>query len=326
MSPPATAPGIHAGAPGGAGSPSVTVVVCAYSDERRAALEAAVASVRRQTRPAAEIVVAVDHNPGLLGWVRERMPDVVAVAAEDPPGLSGARNAGVARARGDVVAFLDDDAEAAADWLERLLEPYARPEVLGVGGHIEPRWLGGRPAAFPAEFGWVVGCSYRGLPSARAPVRNLIGASMSMRREVFAEVGGFRGGMGRVGAVPQGCEETEWCIRARARRPGGVFVHEPAARVDHVVPPARAGWRYFGARCLAEGRSKAQVARAAGARAGLAAERTYVLRTLPAGVFAGLRDATRGDATGLLRAAAIVAGLCLTALGYVTATAGAPRG
>src|SRR4051794_15103423 len=170
--------------------PTVSVVICSYTRSRRQWLEEAVASVRAQTVPALEVVIAVDHNPGLFVWVQTTLPDVVAVASEGPRGLSGARNAGVAAAQGDVVAFLDDDAVAAPDWLEHLVRPYADPAVLGVGGTIEPRWLGPRPRGFPAEFGWVVGCSYVGLPTRRGPVRNLIGANMSLRRDVLARAGG----------------------------------------------------------------------------------------------------------------------------------------
>jgi hypothetical protein len=54
----------------------------------------------------------------------------------------------------------------------------------------------------------------------------------------------------------------------------------------------------------------------AGSGDALAAERVYVRRTLPAGVARGVADARRGDAWGLVRAAAIVAGLALTTVGY----------
>lgn len=303
---------------------AVSVVVCAYTEERWDDLSAAVRSVLAQTGRPLEVIVVSDHNRDLLDRVRREIPFVKAVANEEPQGLSGARNTGVRAATGGVIAFLDDDAIAAPDWLEWLLAAYENPHVMGVGGSVEPLWPGVRPSRLPAEFDWVVGCSYRGLPTDTSPVRNVIGANMSFRRDVFDAVGGFRTGVGRVGARPLGCEETDLCIRVRQRMARSVIVFEPRARVRHRVTPERARWQYFSTRCYSEGLSKAIVARHTGRHDGLASERSYATRTLPRGVARGLADATlRRDAAGLTRAAAIIAGLAITTLGY---TVGSVRG
>jgi hypothetical protein len=297
---------------------SLSVVICAYADERWDDLRAAVASVRRQTAPPGELIVVVDHHPSLLTRVRQALPEVMAIPNVGPRGLSGARNSGVAAATGSVVAFLDDDARAAPDWLERLAPAYRDPRVVGVGGTSEPVWPGKRPAWFPAEFDWVVGCTYRGMPEEPSPVRNLIGSNMSLRRAVLEQLGGFRAGIGRVGTHPVGCEETELCIRAAQRWPDTCLLHEPRARVFHRVAPGRATWKYFRSRCVAEGRSKALVSRLVGASDGLATERVYLRRAVPLGVVQGLSDAVcRQEVGGLARAAALSSGLLLTAAGYL---------
>jgi GT2 family glycosyltransferase len=301
-------------------APSVSVIVCAYTDRRWDELLAAVESVAAQTVAPLETIVVADHNPALLDRVRRRLPAVRALGNSAPRGLSGARNSGIAVARGEVIAFLDDDAVAEPDWLERLLAPYADPAVIGVGGAVEPLWERRRPRFMPDEFDWVVGCTYRGMPLGRGPVRNVIGANMSLRRSVFTAIGGFRTDVGRVGTRPLGCEETELCIRARRRLPGSEIIYEPRARVRHRVPRDRAAWRYFRARCWSEGLSKAAVARAAGRDDGLASERRYVTSTLPRGVVRGLGDAFTGDAGGLARAGSIVAGLTITTAGYAAGT------
>ena len=294
----------------------VSVVICAYTEARWDDLVAAVQSVADQTLPPLETIVVVDHNAALLARVRDVLPGVTAVENVHQPGLSGARNSGIASASGGIIAFLDDDAVAESDWLARLAAGYSRPGVVGVGGSILPVWTGAHPAWFPEEFNWVVGCTYRGLPEATAPVRNLIGCNMSFRRDVFEALGGFRTGIGRVGQVPVGCEETEFCIRVGQRWPGQALVYEPSARVHHRVPAARMSWRYFCARCYGEGLSKAAVARLRGSQAGLATERAYTQRTLPAGIGHGLQAAWRGDPAGITRASAIVAGLGVTVAGY----------
>jgi glycosyltransferase involved in cell wall biosynthesis len=298
----------------------ISVVICAYTEDRWDDLVAAIESVRRQTAPAHEIVVVADHNPTLLQRVRTAAGDVIAVPNEGERGLSGARNSGIAASTGDVVAFMDDDAYADPDWITHLSSAYEDPAVIAAGGTIEAVWLAGRPDWFPPEFDWVVGCTYHGLPSRRAAVRNLIGCNMSFRREVFEAVGGFRSGIGRVGTTPVGGEETELSIRASQARPAGIILHEPLARVFHRVPAARGLWSYFVARCRAEGYSKALIARFVGSPAGLASERRYTLRVLPSAVLQSVGDSFRQrDSAGLRRAAAIVAGLSVTTFGYARA-------
>lgn len=307
--------------------PSVSVIICAYTEERWNDLVSAVDGVQRQSMPPEEIIVVIDHNPALFVRARSELRECRIIENSEPRGLSGARNSGIAVAHGDILAFIDEDAVPAPDWLKHLVRPYTDRQVAGVGGAINPMWIAGRPAWFPQEFDWVVGCTYRGMPRSSTPVRNLIGCNMSFRREVFEAVGGFRSGIGRIGTRPVGCEETELCIRLRQHAPDQTLLYEPAAQVDHRVPAIRGRWAYFRSRCYAEGLSKALVARLVGANDGLASERTYTLRTLPQGVLRGVIDTVRqGNAAGIARAAAIIAGLATTtagyAVGHVTSVAG----
>ncbi len=298
----------------------VSVVICAYTEERLAWLVEAVESVTRQTRPARETIVVIDHNPGLFKLMSERFPEHTVVENSYERGLSGGRNTGLALAKGEVVAFMDDDAEAAPDWLANLSDAYVAPSVLAVGGAIIPVWQGGRPRWFPDEFNWVVGCTFRGLPETTAPVRNLIGCNMSFRRSVFDTVGGFQIDMGRIGTLPVGCEETELCIRTTNRWKDALILYEPNARMYHKVRAERGTWRYYRERCFAEGVSKAQLSHIVGAGSALSHERRYVRRTLPLGVARGLGDALlRLDPSGFARAGAIAAGVAFTGAGYFKA-------
>jgi glucosyl-dolichyl phosphate glucuronosyltransferase len=296
---------------------AISVVICAHTEERWGALLDAIESVRRQTLPAEEIILVIDHNPGLLERARRELSGVLVTENRAAPGLSEARNSGISLAHGEVIAFLDDDAAAAPDWLEQLSLPYQQLEIMGVGGSIEPLWQTGRPPWFPKEFDWVVGSTYKGMPEVTAPVRNLIGANMSFRRVAFSAAGLFLDGLGRTAQLPQGCEETELSIRINRELPGSQLIYRPAARVTHLVPASRASWKYFLNRSFSEGVSKAKVAWLTGARQGLSSEWTYTFKVLPKGFLEGLRDALKGDLSGLGRAVAILAGFNVTIAGYL---------
>lgn len=301
---------------GTAAKPSVTVIVCAYADRRWSQLEQAIESIERQSDPAAEIVLVIDHNPGLLERSLAAFPAARVLPNEDLRGLSGARNTGVRHSTSDILAFLDDDAAAHPDWLATLLPAFDDPMVMGTGGAALPLWEHAAPPWLPPEFLWVVGASYVGLPVTPAPVRNPIGANMAFRSEAFERAGAFTEGIGRVGRTPLGCEETEFSIRLRQAVPGAVVLYLPAARVEHHVSADRTTLRYFASRCWAEGISKALVTGLVGGRDGLSSERAYVVRTLGRGVGRGLRDAVRGDRSGLARSGMIVAGLGITVAGF----------
>lgn len=292
----------------------VTVIMCAYTHLRWSALCEAVHAVTLQAPH--ELIIVIDHNEDMLTRSRVAFPHVIVVPNAEQRGLSGARNTGVAHAKGDLVAFLDDDACPMPGWLSELAGAFEDESVIGAGGVALPRWDAAAPTWIPAEFLWVVGCSYRGLPECPVEIRNPIGANMAFRRWVFDEVGGFTDGIGRVGRTPLGCEETELSIRAVAGT-GGRIVATPHAKVSHLVPSHRTRWSYFCRRCWAEGLSKAMVARSVGSELGLRSERSYVIHTLPSGFLKGILDLLRGDATGLSRSAAIVAGLLLTSAGYL---------
>ena len=296
---------------------TTSVVICAYTEQRWNQLLAAVASVRAQHVPVDELVVVIDHHEVLLGRLQAARPDLTVVANEGPRGLSGARNTGIASTSGEIVIFLDDDAAAEPDWTRQLLAGYADPDVLGVGGAALPEWEIAAPTWWPPEFGWVVGCSFRGQPTETASVRNLMGCNMSVRRDVLDAVGCFDAGLGRTADAPLGCEETELCIQATKLFPGGRFLFEPGAVVRHQVPQARASWTYFRDRCRAEGVSKAWVADRVGRGPALASERSYVTRVLPGGVLRHLASAARGDVSGFGRASAVVAGLALTTSSFL---------
>jgi glycosyltransferase involved in cell wall biosynthesis len=291
--------------------PTASVVIAAFASDRWEYLRDAVGSVTAQTRPALETIVVIDHNPDLLARARRELQTATVIPNAGARGASGARNTGVARSRGDVVVFLDDDARATRNWLDRLLGHFADPRVAGVGGRVDPLWATARPRWFPGEFDWAVGASYAGMPAETARVRNVWSNNMAVRRAAFDAAGGFREDFGKVGAVSRP-EDTDLCLRVTS----GAWLYEPAGAVGHWVPPQRATFRYFLVRCFNEGRGKAGLAALNGTGTSTSRERGYAVRVLPRAISRGLRDAARGDGAGVARGAAIVAGLGVAAAGF----------
>ena len=303
----------------------VSVVICAYTEERWDHLVRAVESVQRQEGVPREIIVVIDYNMSLFQRVRMDIPGITVLANSGPKGVSGARNTGIVEASGEFIACLDDDAVAEPGWLERLSAGCSDAMVLGAGGTIKPQWEGIRPHWFPEEFYWVVGCSYSSMPTRPVQIRNLWGGCMCVRREVFEAVGGFRSDIGHIGKYVLSGEETEFCIRAKQRYPHRKFLYQPQASIYHFIPIQRATWHYFLTRCYAEGLSKAVVTRYVGAKDSLSSESFYTLKVLSPGILRGIADCVlRRDKTGLQRLAAILLGLATTIAGYLVGTIAHP--
>ena len=296
---------------------SLSVVICAYTTARWVDLCRAAESVLSQDGPTPEVILVIDHCDELYVRACNRFGTDERVTVQrntEAPGLSGARNTGVGAAHGDVIAFIDDDANAEAGWTRTLMRHYQDSRVACVGGYAVPIWTDGRPSWMPEEFDWVVGCSYVGQPTWLAPVRNPIGCNMSMRRSVIDVVGGFRSEVGRIGSTPVGGEETELCIRIRSNRSSNQVLFDPEMRVRHHISPDRGTLRYFVRRCHHEGLSKAIVRELANAPEALSSERAYTLRVLPGAV---LREISSMSSDGFARAAVMLLGLAVTSAGYV---------
>ena len=288
----------------------ISVVICTFDVARFANLRESIALLKLQEPSPHEIIIVVNDNASLADLVREAF-DGVTVIVNDRPGVSHARDAGVGAASGEIIAFIDDDALPAGDWLAMLVAPFVRDDVMMTSGRIEPNWVVGRPHWFPDEFLWVVGCSYRGLPDDGAVLRNPIGASMAVRRSVIEAVGTFESKLGRISTDGKGCEETEYAIRAHRLLPDKVVVQAGDSVVYHLVPARRSTLSYFLTRCWREGRSKAILVAITGSQEGLSSERSYVRSAILRGTARDLRHMSTWT-----QSLASAGGLLLTAAGY----------
>jgi cellulose synthase/poly-beta-1,6-N-acetylglucosamine synthase-like glycosyltransferase len=295
---------------------AVSVVICAYTEDRWSLVQKAVASVEAQTAQPVEIILCIDHNDKLLQmckdlFLKDRPVDAIpftVVPNKYDGHLGSARNTAVELASGEIVAFLDDDAAASSDWLERLISSYDDQGRVGaVGGAPLPVFERGVPRWFPREFYWVFGCAYRGMPEVRGPLAHLIGANMSARRSVLIEIGGFHS---------DNHDDMDMCHRTASAQ--YQVIYEPLATVQHAVPASRTTWRYFWRRCYFVNKGKAEAFSNMESAASLGAELGFVTRIVPRGILVEVGRVVRGDGYGLVRIGAMIAGVGLAGFGHVS--------
>ncbi|MEX2662618.1 MAG: glycosyltransferase [Vicinamibacterales bacterium] len=217
---------------------SIIVPTCDRPDDLRRCLASLVA---QRTRHDVEIVV-VDNRPSCdaARSVAGQFPSVRLVT-ESRPGLSFARNTGIARASGTIIVATDDDVVAPETWIETLVEPFARPDVMAVTGHVLPLELeteaqcrfeayGGLGKGFqPFE---VNGDWFRNRRTA-VPTW-LIGATANaaFRAAIFADpdIGLMDEALGA--GTPTGCSEDTY-VFYRILKAGHTIAYEPSAYVWH---------------------------------------------------------------------------------------------
>ena len=297
--------------------PSVSVVIPCYSMARWDFLLRSVASVRAQTAALMETIVVVDHNPELLARVTREIPNVVAIPNGGKQGVSGGRNTGAKASRGELVAFLDDDVVAPADWLSGLAAHLRDPDVVGAGTYFEGNWGlpapgGSRVSSAGRSASPTPACRpsrLRSATSGRAPwwcgsqpSRQLTASARTSVRSATAispRTPTCACGSRPPRTTARVCGFTIRCASACTRsRPGG----------------RRSGTSSAGVFCRAGGRPRWR-AWTDSARAHRWRWITRVEFFRP-GVRRGLVETLRGDVSGAQRSASIVLALSFTAAGY----------
>jgi len=241
----------------------VSVVVCTYSMDRYDDFREAVGSMLAQTYEPVEVVLVVDGNSAVYDRVVDRFgdrDDVMTYCNEENQGISYSRTKGAELASGDVVAFIDDDAVAKPDWIERLVEGYEEHDAIAVGGRMVGEWLVGRPSFLPAEFNWLVGVTYPGFAADGEEVRNTFESNLSFRRDVFLDLGGFDPDLGPDAESYSHSEGAEVGTQLRRAYGRGV-VYKSDAVVAHKVFAHRVRPRWLLARAFEQGRSKQRLDR-----------------------------------------------------------------
>ncbi len=224
------------------GYPEITVVVCTRN--RPDGLTACLESLLVQDYPNYSVLV-VDNAPvagGSRAVVDRFDRSIVGYVAEPEPGLSRARNRGLAASSGEIIAWIDDDEIADRGWLTAIVDGFRREPgasaVSGImlpaeletwaqvrfeqyGGHSKHR--GFKPETFSPETAAIQDPLYPLPPFGT-------GGNMAFRRRALLEVGGFDIALG-AGSPTMGSEDTR--IFSELLNAGATVVYQPTAVTFH---------------------------------------------------------------------------------------------
>ncbi|MBA7516233.1 hypothetical protein ES705_08279 [subsurface metagenome] len=196
---------------------SVSIIICTHRSERYEDFVEAINSLLSQSYDNLEIIVVVDGNKELYEKIVKniKIEDVKITLNEANLGLSESKNRGIKEAKGDIIAFFDDDAVADKSWIKELVRMYEEREAIAAGGKLLPKWVSKKPKFLPEEYYWLIGATHKGFPEEVTEVRNTFGSNLSFKADVLKALGGFRGEMGVRGKGLLQGEETELCERMR---------------------------------------------------------------------------------------------------------------
>jgi GT2 family glycosyltransferase len=178
-----------------------------------------------------EVIVVADPE-GIASAQSLDFADALKLVPFDEPNISAARNAGIAQAAGEVVAFIDDDAVPEPQWLRFLVGPAAQTDVAGMGGYVRGRngisfqWTARSLDAFGEPHPLEIDSDH---PSVLNPPKGRAikteGTNMAFRREALVQLGGFDP------AFHYFLDETD--LNMRMARAGFSTALVPLAEVHH---------------------------------------------------------------------------------------------
>lgn len=229
--------------------PLLSVIITSYSMERFGDICELLDSIKAQGYPKIETIFIVDSSKELYEDIKDYaktigLGNLLVILRMNRITLGEARNIGSGKARGEIVAFVDDDVVLSPDWAAEMVRSYENDDVIGATGAALPLWKGGNLDWLPKEFYWLISCTeWTGWKRIRE-VRSAYGANMSFRRGAFEKAGSFMQSLGYHAPM---AEDLEFSLRVRAKT-GKKLVFNPRAMVQHKVYGYRVGLHFVAAR------------------------------------------------------------------------------
>lgn len=221
--------------------PKISVIICSYN--RADYIIGAVESLYRQTLSKEQFEVfvvdnnSIDNTGKLLQDYMTSHPDFhLHYLTEQKQGSSFARNTGAAFAKAPLLCFMDDDATAEPDYLQRVVDFFStHSDATGLGGRIIPRYIPAEPRWMSYYVSSLVGnFDYSKTVEVFKPGKYPLESNMIVRKKEFDAVAGFNTELpGVKGTLRIGGEGKDFFLRLQDR--GGKIYYDPSIIVHHVV-------------------------------------------------------------------------------------------
>jgi glycosyltransferase involved in cell wall biosynthesis len=238
----------------------ITVILCTYnrSEHLATALNSAAALLLPESVEWEILVVdnnSKDRTQEVVADFCNRYPTRFRYLFEPQQGKSYALNTGIREARGDIVAFMDDDVRVEPTWLQNLTAALYNEEWTGAGGRILPEWACSPPRWLPPQGRHALAplVAFDLGPEAGQLNEPPFGTNMAFRKEMFEKYGGFRTDLGPQPRSEIRGEDSEFGSRLLSA--GERLRYEPSAVVYHPVPANRIQKKYFLAWWFDKGRA-----------------------------------------------------------------------
>jgi len=242
--------------------PLLSIVITSYTIERLNDILELLDSIKAQTYPNIETIFVAERSRDLYEQIevyaqKGPVPNMRVIFNEGEPGLSAGRNLGIKEAKGDIVAFVDDDVVLFTDWAEEMVKAYEDDSIIGVTGPAFPLWEDESVASwFPEELYWILSCTaWSGWNEVRE-VRNAWGMNMSFRQEAFEKCGAFFNEFGfHKGPL---AEDNEFSQRVKTQT-GGKIIYSPTVKLWHIVHKYRLSQKFITERAYWIGYSRRMI-------------------------------------------------------------------
>ncbi|MFP4117168.1 MAG: glycosyltransferase family 2 protein [Candidatus Aenigmatarchaeota archaeon] len=231
----------------------VSVIICTTGREK---LQDCLDSIERQSFSNFETMVI--SNSDLESDLKER--DLRFLKTENR-NLSQQRNLGVEESEGEILAFIDDDAEACEEWLENIVRHYRDEDVMCTGGKVKPKFSSEVPEDLKELdkhiFYGLIGATFIEWDEAKEIESPLIwGCNISFRKTVFEEIGRFPKELGRDKGKLM--SEEERYLQIKILENNYKIIYDPRAVIKHHIDSKRLSEKYLLKRSFWQGVSEAK--------------------------------------------------------------------